>query len=171
MNPPSITKRLSRDVNYKKPDQTYQSTLNKEDIAKKLEDYSRVELKNINQVPLNTHIRYFVINPKTGEKQFRLGGYVTKIDIQNKYIVLSNGNFTWSVQFANTLFYKKMTTNEYKEQVVTEIEDDIKKKMDYLIKENKELKKVIKEIKDTTIKKIDEIGIKITKKKIYCSLT
>jgi hypothetical protein len=153
MNPPSITKRLSRDVNYKKPDQTYQSTLNKEDITKKLEDYSRVELKNINQVPLNTHIRYFVINPKTGEKQFRLGGYVTKIDIQNKYIVLSNGNFTWSVQFANTIFYKKMTTNEYKEQVVTEIEDDIKKKMDYLIKENKELKKVIKEIKDTTIKK------------------
>lgn len=156
MNPPFITKRLTHDKSYKAPEQTYQSTLSKEDISKKLEGYNRVESNKLNKVPLNTHIRYFVINPKTGEKQFRLGGYLTKIGDNNEYLVLSNGNFSWSVQFANTIFYKKMSTNEYKEQVVTEIEDDIKKKMEYLMKENKELKKVIKEIKDTTIKNKDK---------------
>ncbi len=156
MNPPFITKRLSNDKSYKPPEQTYQSTLSKEDIAKKLEGYTRVESNKLHKIPLNTHIRYFVMNPKTGEKQFRLGGYLTKIGDNNEYMVLSNGNFSWSVQYANTIFYKKMSNDEFKEQVVTEIEDDIKKKMEYLMKENKELKKVIKEIKDTTIKNKDK---------------
>lgn len=156
MNPPFITKRLTNDKNYKAPENTYQSTLTKEDIAKKLEGYSRVESNKLHKIPLNTHIRYFVMNPKTGEKQFRLGGYLTKIGDNNEYMVLSNGNFSWSVQYANTIFYKKMSNDEFKEQVVTEIEDDIKKKMEYLMKENKELKKVIKEIKDTTIKNKDK---------------
>jgi uncharacterized coiled-coil protein SlyX len=49
-----------------------------------------------------------------------------------------------------------MSDDEFKEQVVTELEDDIKKKMEYLMKENKELKKVIKKIKDTTIKNKDK---------------
>ena len=152
MNPPFITKRLTNDKHYKAPDITYQSSLTKEDIAKKLEGYTRVESNKLHKIPLNTHIRYFVMNPKTGEKQFRLGGYLTKIGDNNEYMVLSNGNFSWSAQFGNTIFYKKMSNDEFKEQVVTEIEDDIKKKMEYLMKQNKELKKVIKEIKDTTIK-------------------
>ena len=152
MNPTYITKRLTNDKSYKAPDKTYQSTLTKEEIAKKLKDYTRVESNKLNKIPLNTHIRYFVMNPKTGEKQFRLGGYLTKIGDNNEYMVLSNGNYSWSVQYANTIFYKKMSNDEFKEQVITEIEDDIKKKMDNLMKENKELKKVIKEIKDTTIK-------------------
>jgi hypothetical protein len=155
MNPPFITKRLTYDKNYKPPEKTYQSTLTNENIAKKLEGYTRVESKKIHSTPINTHIRYFVMNPKTGEKQFRLGGYLTKVGDNNEYIVLSNGNFSWSVQHANTIFYKKMSNDEFKEHVVTEIEDEIKKKMDHLIKENKELKKVIKEIKDTTIKNKD----------------
>ena len=156
MNPPFITKRLTNDKNYKAPEVTYQSTLKKEDIAKKLEGYTRIESNKLHKIPLNTHIRYFVMNPKTGEKQFRLGGYLTKIGDNNEYMVLSNGNFSWSVQYANTIFYKKMSNDEFKEQVVTEIEDDIKRKMEYLMKENKELKKVIKEIKDTTIKNKDK---------------
>ena len=156
MNPPFITKRLTNDKNYKPQEKSYQSTLTKENISKKLEGYTRIETKKLNNIPLNTHIRYFVINPKTGEKQFRLGGYITKIGNNNEYMVLSNGNFSWSVQYANTIFYKKMSNDEFKEQFVTEFEDDIKKKMDNLIKENKELKKVIKEIKDTTLKNKDK---------------
>ncbi len=156
MNPQFITKRLTNDKNYKFPEKTYQSTLTKENIAKKLEGYTRIESKKINNTPLNTHIRYFVMNPKTGEKQFRLGGYLTKVGDNNEYIVLSNGNFSWSVQHANTIFYKKMSNDEFKEQYVNEIENDIKQKMDLLMKENKELKKVIKEIKDTTIKNKDK---------------
>lgn len=152
MNPPFYTKRLSRDQNYKQPEKTYQSTLSKEDIAKKLEGYTRIEGNKVPQIPLNTHLRYFTVNPKNNQKEFRLGGYLTKIGDNNEYAILSNGNFSWSVQFANTIFYKKLKLDEYKEQVVLEIDESIKKKMDILLKENKDLKKVIKEIKDTTIK-------------------
>jgi len=152
MNPPNITKRLSNDKNYKAPDKTYQSTLTKEDITKKLDGYIRVEASKLYKVPLNTHIRYFVVNPKTNEKQFRLGGFLTKLGDNNEYIILSNGNYSWSVQLSNTIFYKKMSNNELKEHIVTEIDDEIKNKMDKLVKENKELKNIIKEIKETTIK-------------------
>jgi hypothetical protein len=156
MNPPFYTKRLSRDLNYKAPEKTYQSTLSKEEIAKKLEGYTRVEGNKINQVQLNTHIRYFTVNPKNNQKEFRLGGYLTKIGDNNEYVVLSNGNFSWSVQIANTIFYKKLKLDEYKDQVVSEIDDSVKKQMELLMKENKDLKKIIKEIKDTTIKSKDK---------------
>jgi len=156
MNPPFYTKRLSRDQSYKAPEKTYQSTLSKEDISKKLEGYTRVEGNKIYQVQLNTHIRYFTVNPKNNQKEFRLGGYLTKIGDNNEYVVLSNGNFSWSVQISNTIFYKKLKLDEYKEQVVSEVDDSIKKKMDLLMRENKDLKKIIKEIKDTTIKNKDK---------------
>ena len=84
MNP---TKRLSRDFNYKPPDKTYQSSLSDTDIAKKLVDYERVKTSDIFKIPLGTHIRYFTINPKTGEKQFRLGGTVNKFGENNEYLV------------------------------------------------------------------------------------
>ncbi len=151
MNPPFVTRRVTRD-NYKSDGASYQSTLKKEDIAKKLEGYARVEANKLYKIPLNTHLRYFVVNPKTGEKQFRLGGYLSKIGDNNEYVVLNNGKVSWSVQHANTIFYKKLTNSEFKEQAITEIEDDIKKKMENLIEENKALKKVIKQIKTTTIK-------------------
>jgi hypothetical protein len=64
---PNITKRLSRDTSYKPPDNTYQSSLSDKDIAKKLEDYSRVKKSDIFTIPIGTHIRYFSINPKTGD--------------------------------------------------------------------------------------------------------
>lgn len=150
MNPQFYTKRLSRDQNYKAPEKTYQSTLSKEDIAKKLEGYNRVEGNKVYQVQLNTHIRYFTVNPKNNQKEFRLGGYLTKIGDNNEYIILSNGNFSWSVQLANTIFYKKLKLDEYKEQIVSEVDDSIKNKMEFLMKQNKELKNIIKEIKDTT---------------------
>lgn len=156
MNPTFYTKRLSRDQNYKPSEKTYQSTLSKEEINKKLEGYTRVEGSKIFQVQLNTHIRYFNVNPKNNEKEFRLGGYLTKIGDNNEYVILSNGKFSWSVQLANTIFFKKLKLDEYKEQVVSEVDDSIKKKMDLLMRENKDLKKIIKEIKDTTIKNKDK---------------
>ncbi len=148
------TKRLSNEVNNKpKPNEkTYQASLTKEDIAKSLEDYVRVESNKMHLVPLNTHLRYFVINPKTGEKQFRLGGFLTKIDESNQYVVLSNGQYSWSVQLATSLFYKKLSPNEYKEHLQTEIDKNYESQMSKLIEENKKLKKMIEQIKETTIK-------------------
>jgi hypothetical protein len=106
------TKRLSRDTINKPTDKTYQSTLTKEDIVKKLEDYVRVESNKIHLLPINTHLRYFTINPKTGEKSFRLGGYLSKIGDNNEYVILTNNSVSWSVQLSNSLFYKKLTPNE-----------------------------------------------------------
>ena len=147
----NITKRLSRDTTYKPPDNTYQSSLSDVDIAKKLEDYSRVKTSEIFKIPIGTHIRYFTINPKTGEKQFRLGGNLTKYGENGEYIVCSNGTFSWSVQLSNSIIYKKLSIAELKENQKKNEIDDSKKEMTNLIKENKELKKMLKEIKDATI--------------------
>jgi len=151
MNPIIKTRRLSRDTSYKSNNDSYQSKLTKEDIAKKLEDYVRVESNKVTTLPLNTHLRYFTINPKTGEKNFRLGGYLTKVGDNNEYVILSNNELSWSVQLATTIFYRKLNQVEIKDQLQTEIENDHKKQMQLLKDENKKLKKIIKEINETTI--------------------
>lgn len=143
---PTITRRLSRTPT-KLSDNSYQSSLSDADIAKKLEDYTRVKTSDIFKIPIGTHIRYFSINPKTGEKQFRLGGNLNKFGENGLYIVCSNGTLSWSVQLSNSIIYKKLSISELKENV----KDDSKKEMADLMKENKELKKMIKEIKEATI--------------------
>ena len=147
----NITKRLSRDTTYKPPENTYQSSLSDVDISKKLEDYSRVKTSEIFKIPIGTHIRYFTINPKTGEKQFRLGGNLTKYGENGEYIVCSNGKFSWSVQLSNSIIYKKLSISELKENTKKIVIYESKKEMSDLLKENKELKKMIKEIKEATI--------------------
>ena len=158
---PTITKRLTRDTSYKPPEKTYQDTLSDIEISKKLEDYTRVKSGDVFTIPLNTHVRYFSTNPKTGEKQFRLGGIITKFGDNGEYVVLSNGTLSWSVQIKNTIFYKKLTINEIKEQVENTVLSQVKKNdystkksgdLEQLMKENKELKKMLKEIKETTLK-------------------
>ncbi len=153
-----IPKRLSRDTGYKPTGLTYQQKLSNEEIENKLIDYVKVKSSDINKIPLNTHIRYFSINPKTGEKQFRLGGNLIKIE--EKYIVLSNGQLSWSVQLNNSTIYKKMLTKELiedtkintaKELLKNNKMEGINSQMDQLLRENKELKKMIKEIKTTTL--------------------
>jgi hypothetical protein len=151
MDSTKITKRLSRDTSYKPTDKSYQSTLSDNDIAKKLTDYSRVKTNDVLKIPLGTHIRYFNINPKTGEKQFRLGGTLSKFGDNNEYIICSNGTFSWSVQLATSIIYKKLTSDELKETVKKTVVEETKTEMADIIKENKELKKMLKEIKDTTI--------------------
>lgn len=146
-----ITKRLSRDTSYKQPEKTYQQTLSIEDINKKLIDYEKIKSTDIFKIPLNTHIRYFSINPKTKEKQFRMGGILTKFGDNGQYIVLSNGTFSWSVQVASSIFYKKLNLNEIKEQVEINTQQSVQKDMEDIIKENKDLKKMLKQIKETTL--------------------
>lgn len=148
MNP--ITKRLSRTTPLQ-TDKTYQSTLSDIEIAKKLEDYTRVKSADIFKIPIGTHIRYFTTNPKTGAKQFRLGGILSKYGDNNEYIICSNGTLSWSVQLSNSTIYKKLSTSELKENTIKNVVDESKKEMEDLIKENKELKKMIKEIKEATI--------------------
>ena len=106
---------------------TYTSNLTKDDIQQKLEDYKKVE--DISTVPLNTHLRYFIL--KDGELVFRMGGNLKRnLDLPN-YIVLRNALGTeWTVQVKDTIFYKKMTIPEIKEEydiIVNQLNDKVKK--------------------------------------------
>jgi len=121
-----FTKRITRDNNYKRPDQTLQDILGLDDIKDKLKDYKKVE--NIMKVPINSHLRYFTIDMKGGgkpKKVFRLGGNLTKIDDQGRYVVLSNGQLSWSVQTNNAQFWQKMTTEELKNELKTEVKKEL----------------------------------------------
>ena len=137
-----ITKRLSRDTSYQRPKKTYQDKLTPEAIEEKLEEYSKVE--DLSKVPLNSHMRYFTLNDKTGKKEFRLGGFLTNRDQPEKYVILSNGTISWSVQTENSIFFKKMSIKELKQ----EYED----KIEALENENNKLKKALLKYKKKSSK-------------------
>ena len=136
-------KQLTED-NYKRPKQTYKDKLDEDDIANKLIDYIKVD--NITDVNINTHLRYFSLesDKKNGTitRKFRMGGFLSNKNNADKYVILSNGRKTWSVQVANTVFYRKMTTEEIKEEYEEELKE-LKKMSKKLLKQNDELKKFI----------------------------
>ena len=142
-----ITKRMSND-NFQKVGRSYQDNLTPDDIKKKLEDYKLV--KDIDDVGLNNHLRYFTLNEKTGKKYFRLGGFLTKNE--KDYIVLSNGQLSWSVQKNNSTFFQKLTNNEIKEEVENKLLKKYEKTIRILNEENIRLKSTIKSIKQTVKK-------------------
>ena len=94
---------MNKQPTKKYDNKTVQESLSPDEIKKMLIEYILVD--DIDKVPLGTHIRYF--SEQNGKKMFRLGGNLTKIDIE--YIVLSNGKVTWSVQKATSTFFKKMS--------------------------------------------------------------
>ena len=141
----NVTKRLTRDKSYSRPKKTYQDNLSPNEIKKKLEEYKQVE--NIKNVELNTHLRYFVLDKKTGKKQFRLGGFLNKIDKDLKFVVLSNGKFSWSAQIADSIFFQKLSFNELKLEIINETSKKYKIIINSLEEEVKTLKLTLKEIK------------------------
>lgn len=164
-------KRLSQDKNYNRPKKTYQESLSNQDIKEKLKDYKPIP--DITHVSIGNHIRYFSTDPKTNEKVFRLGGTLTKVDPEGRYVILSNDTVRWSVQIKNTTFFQKMNDDEVKEEIKKEIKKeilteendlhndlkkeikDLKKKLDHYEKEYKSLLKVNDEL-NTTINKIQK---------------
>ena len=86
------TFRLSKSK-YDRPQITYTDTLQTNaNMNEKLQNYERVE--DIDDIPINSHVRYVTF--KNGKQRFCLGGFLTKI--HQKYVILSNGRHTWSVQ-------------------------------------------------------------------------
>jgi hypothetical protein len=150
MDNKNISKRLSHDKNYQRPSKTYQDTLTNQEIKEKLKDYKKVtDVRNVN---IGSHLRYFSIDPKTNEKQFRLGGTLNKIDPEGRFVVLSNGAITWSVQILNTTFFQKMTENEFKEELKKELKKELANSMS---DDENELKKEVKLLNN----KIDQYKI------------
>lgn len=137
------------DDNYKRPKKTFTDKLTDDEIKAKLEDY--VEVEDISMVPLNTHLRYFterINEKKKKEKVFRLGGFLVNKSNYEKYVILSNspetgimnlGKKTWSVNTQTSIFYKKQTIDEIKEEYELEIEE-LKDQIKFLKKEIKKLK-------------------------------
>jgi hypothetical protein len=135
-------KRISKD-DYKRPKHTIQDKMTEEEIEEKLEDY--IEIEDIFKVPLNSHIRYYTLIPgKDGEikKAFRLGGQLKNKDNADKYIILSNGKVTWTVQMETSILYRKMTLEEIKEDYENIIKD-LEESNLLLKKDNKKLLKKI----------------------------
>jgi len=123
------TRKLINDTSYKKANKTFQDKLSKEDIKSKLEDY--VKVTDISKVAINSHLRYFSID-ENGEKKFRLGGFLQQKDNWDKYVVLSNGAVTWSVDTQKSIFYKKLSLKELKEEYEKVIEAKDKKIKDLM---------------------------------------
>ena len=121
---------------YKRPDVTFTDQLSKEQIEEKLEDYTKVD--DIYKVPLGVHLRYF--SNKDDKLVFRMGGQLHKNNGLPDYVILFNGKAQWSVQVKDTIFYRKMTIQEIKEEYEKIIKD--------LIEKNKKLKKQLKELQD-----------------------
>lgn len=104
--------RLSKDKSYKRPKVTQQEQLTSEEISQKLEGYVKVEnVSDLSEMPLNTHMRYFT-KQKNGEFIFRQGGFLHNKNNYEKYVVLSNGKNTWTVQTVDAVFYKKLNHSE-----------------------------------------------------------
>lgn len=142
-----FTKRLTRDTQYFRPSQTYQETLTNQDIKDKLKDYKKVV--DIKTVSLGTHIRYFSVDSKTKEKTFRLGGSLTKIDPEGKYVVLSNGTVSWSVQIPHAIFFQKLSETELKDELKKEIKKEM---MTETHSPNEDVEILKKEIKNLKLK-------------------
>lgn len=127
----------------------YQEKLTKDEIKQKLKDYIPVE--DITKLPVGIHIRYFSINPKTKEKKFRTGGFVSRIDSKYRYIILRNDiNKSWSVQLKDSILFQKMTSEEIRDQIKDQLKQKYgkyKEQVKILKEENRKLKETIKEIK------------------------
>ncbi|ANB50419.1 hypothetical protein [Powai lake megavirus] len=134
-----FSKKLGSDSSYRRPKMTYQDQLSQDEINEKIQGYSQVD--DISQVPVNTHIRYF-ITQDDGSYAFRMGGFLKDKSNSDKYVVLTNGKNHWSVQVKDTIFLRKMSHTEEieslhetyrnklheKDKIITKMEKIIKKK-------------------------------------------
>ena len=146
----STTQPIKRSTNdnYKRPKITAQDKLTAKQIKELLENY--VEIDDIKDVPLDTHIRYFTKDKD--KKKFRTGGFLLNKAKSDKYIILTNRKISWSVDTNNSILFKALSAKELTEihQVeISELKDVLKK----LYKESKVLKKENKELKDKLKKK------------------
>ena len=154
------TKRLTRDN--EKTTNSYQNKLSPKEIKEKLEEYKRVN--DISKVALDAHLRYFTINDK-GDKLFRLGGFLKKIDLEKGYVILSNGQLNWSVQIKNSIFFQKMSFQDLKVELKEEIEKKYLVQMKKIMDENKKIKNALKDIKNQATKSKKKSSKKKSSKK------
>ena len=111
-------KRLSND-NYERPKQTMQDKMSDQEKAEKLRNYMKAE--SIMDVDIGTHVRYFT--NIDGDMKYRSGGNLVKKDTQGRFVVLSNGRASWSVQTGSSIFYRELSIDDVREGHKREIQD------------------------------------------------
>ena len=154
-----------KDNTYTRPNKTYTDNLTDDEIIKKLEDYKKVE--SIGEIKLKSHIRYFLleVDKKKGTltRKFRMGGFVVKVDLENKYVMLSTGKTSWSVQYDNAVLYRKLTISEIKEEYEEEI-SKLNHTNEKLIKKLNKISKAYQELNEENAKlkkALNKLGYKI----------
>lgn len=146
------TIRLTKST-YNRPNQTITDTLqNPEAYKEKLKGY--IEVDDIDGVTKNTHVRYFVYDIRKKCWMFRTGGILKKKD-HSKYVVLSNGKYTWCVQrritndktgdVYETKFFKILDKQQMLEIALNKQNEEIEK----LKRENQFLKNQVYSINNT----------------------
>ena len=133
-------RKLGADESYQRPKKTYQEQLTAEEIEEKLDGYVKVD--DLDEVPLNTHMRYFTTD-KRGQKVFRMGGFLYRRD-DDRYVILTNGKDRWSVQRADAVFYRKLSHKEEIEQMKEAFQKELHKRNSMIRK----LKKKIDELQE-----------------------
>jgi uncharacterized protein YeeX (DUF496 family) len=134
--------KLNKD-NFIRPKMTFTDKLSNDEIEDMLEDYK--EVTDIYKIPLNTHLRY--ITTVNNVKKFRTGGVLYNNTGLPKYVILSNGKNSWSVQLKDTTFFRKMTIAEIKKEYEDLIED-LEKKVSELEKKNNDLRELCINLKN-----------------------
>lgn len=127
-------KRSTKD-GYVRPKKTFQDKLTPKQIQELLIDY--IEVDNIKDVPIDTHIRYFVKDK--GKKLFRTGGFLLNKAKSDEYIVLTNRKISWSVDTKKSIIFRKLSSVELNE-IHEEEKNELKNIIKILHKENKKIK-------------------------------
>jgi len=138
--------RLLSTSNYERPKQTLTDTLQtNERMKEKLQNYVRVD--DIDDVNINTHVRYVTL--KDGVQRFCLGGLLIKKF--SKYVILSNGTYSWSVQkfhweqedddepTFDTVFFKVLSKQERQENIIKKKDEEIQKLKNYILSKEKHI--------------------------------
>lgn len=126
-----MNNRLNYDTEYKRPKTTITELVqNRKDILEILDGHEEITGSELDDLQLNTKLKYITYDDNEGKYLFRWGGSLRKV--HEKYIVLAGrGNKTFTVQrfkkkggkLEKTRFYKTVT------------------KYDKLVVEHEELKK------------------------------
>jgi hypothetical protein len=104
------------ETEYERPIITHTEKLSKQQIHKLLEDYEQVKnIDELSKIPLGTHLRYF--DTKDNNMKFRTGGVLIVNTGLPDYVILSSGHVSWSVQTNTSIFFRRVTLKEYKEDV------------------------------------------------------
>jgi hypothetical protein len=140
----SFKKRLGADESYQRPKKTFQEQLTAEEIEEKLQSYVKVD--DISEVPLNTHIRYFSKNDR-GEYVYRSGGFLHRKN-DERYVILTNGKASWSVQVANTIFYRKLSQVEEMDALKESFQKELLKHKTLIKKLKKKIDELEAELQD-----------------------